>query len=109
MILGARRLFYLCLSSPVIECLYAVVRNHCRWDNLKLRPRTNSQVLGRKLISLYLFIHHTERELLRKVEVSTTVALDWPRRKSWAHRRPRITLLTISSHHSFPTFFSLKA
>jgi hypothetical protein len=66
MILGARRLFYLCLSTPVIEGLYAVIRNHCRWDNLKLRPRINSQVLGRELISLYLFIHHTERELLRK-------------------------------------------
>ncbi|KAL4769247.1 hypothetical protein BDW60DRAFT_102580 [Aspergillus nidulans var. acristatus] len=102
MILGARRLFYLCFSTPVTECLYAVIRNHCRWDNLKLRP--NSQVLGRKLISLYLFIHHTEREM-RKVEVSTTVAWDWPRRKSWAHRRPRIMLLSISSHHSLLTFF----
>jgi hypothetical protein len=102
MTLGARRLFYLGLSSPVIECLYAVVRKHCRWDNLKLRPRTKNQVLGQKLISLYLFIHHTERELLRKVEVSTTVAWDWPRRKSWAHRRLRITPLSI------PDTFPLK-
>jgi hypothetical protein len=106
MILGARRLFYLCLSSPVIECLYAVIRNHCRWDNLKLRPRTNSQVLGRKLISLYLFIHHTERELLRKVEVSTTVAWDWPSGNLGPtvvqELRCSLFLVTILSRHFFP-------
>lgn len=40
------------------------------------------------------------------MEISTTVAWDWPRRKSWAHRRPRITLLsTSSSHHSLRHFF----
>jgi hypothetical protein len=74
-------------------------------DNLKLRPRTNSQLGVGSEVNQSLPVYSSYRErAVEKVEVSITVAWDWPRQKSRA-RYPRITPLSISSHHSLLTFF----